>query len=117
MSISRLIRALKIVRRHAYMAELHSLGIPNGVARELLGVKLNIWNADIRETGLKFPYASKKRVDASRRAEIQEWVRRRRNGETLQSIADGVGLTRERVRQLTAPYLAIPAPAEAENAA
>ena len=104
MSIKAVIRSLRVVRRQAYMREMHTLGIPGGDARCLLGISINIWNQDVRATGLKFPSACKKRT-AVGKARILAMVERRRSGETLRSIGADVGLTAERVRQLTAPHL------------
>lgn len=111
MSIKALIRSLHVVRRQAYIREMHSLGIPGGDARRLLGLNTNLWNQDIRATGLKFPNACKKRT-AEGKSRILAMVQRRRRGETLRAIGSDVGLTAERVRQLTAPYMSAPIPAE-----
>lgn len=103
-------RAKKLKRRAA-MCELHSLGIPGGVARQLLGVSLGAWQGDIRHTGLRFTYGTTRlaTVREASKDRASEMVALYRAGCTLEAIGAQHGITRERVRQLMTKHFGITA--------
>lgn len=98
-----------LLKRRAKMRELHSLGIPGGVARVLLGMATPVWHNDCKATGLKFKsgtFAAIKRREVAKGRAVKMYDMYK-TGMTLQAIGEHCNLTRERVRQLMTIHLGV----------
>lgn len=102
-------KSAQVAKRRAIIAELHSLDIPGGVARQLLGMSISPWQGDIRATGLKFRSGTNEREVArnASKGRAKKMCALYQSGMTLEAIGQRHGLTRERVRQLMTKHLGI----------
>lgn len=99
-------KKVRISKRRAVIAELHTLGISGGEAIRAMKLHKSVFYVEARRLGLKFPYDSGRWKVGGRNSQQRaaKMAAMYRAGMTLQQIGDKFGITRERVRQLMSKH-------------